>query len=238
MYRRPAPRRPLREVAAQLYIELLKGGYTQVCEFHYLQHDVDGQPYADPLAMSWALAEAAAETGIGLTLLPVLYERAGFGTPLRDDQRRFHASAEDVWQAAATIAASGRPLLGAGLAIHSLRAAHPESIAELHSRAEGFAGPIHIHVAEQTQEVSDCLAATGARPSSGWHARSAGCASSSSMPRTPCRRGRRGAKRRRRRSLPEHRGEPRRRPRRPARLAGRRRAAHDRLRQPRDARLA
>jgi len=154
----------LRDIAAQLYIELLKGGYTQVCEFHYLQHDVDGQPYANPLAMSWALAEAAAETGIGLTLLPVLYECAGFGTPLRDDQRRFRASAEEVWQAAATIAASGRPLLGAGLAIHSLRAARPESIAELHRRAEGFAGPIHIHVAEQTQEVRDCLAATGARP--------------------------------------------------------------------------
>jgi len=154
----------LRDVAAQLYVELLKGGYTQVCEFHYLQHDVDGRPYADPLAMSWALAEAAAETGIGLTLLPVLYERAGFDTPLRDDQRRFRSSAEDVWQAAETIAAARRPLLGAGLAIHSLRAARPESIAELRRRAEGFAGPIHVHVAEQTAEVRDCVAATGARP--------------------------------------------------------------------------
>ena len=154
----------LRDVAAQLYVELLKGGYTQVCEFHYLQRDVGGQPYADPLAMSWALAEAAAETGIGLTVLPVLYERAGFGTPLRDDQRRFRASAEEVWQAAATIAAAGRPLLGAGLAIHSLRAARPESIAELRRLAEGFTGPIHIHVAEQTAEVRDCVATTGARP--------------------------------------------------------------------------
>ena len=154
----------LRDVAAQLYVELLKGGYTQVCEFHYLQHDADGRPYADPLAMSWALADAAAETGIGLTLLPVLYERAGFTTPLRDDQRRFRTSAEQVWQAATAIAASGRPLLGAGLAIHSLRAARPESIAELRRRADGFAGPIHIHVAEQTAEVDDCLATTGARP--------------------------------------------------------------------------
>ena len=154
----------LRDVAAQLYVELLKGGYTHVCEFHYLQHDVDGRPYADPLAMSWALAEAAAETGIGLTLLPVLYERAGFDTPLRDDQRRFRSSAEEVWRAAMTITASGRPLLSAGLAIHSLRAARPESIAELRRHAEGFAGPIHIHVAEQTAEVEDCLATTGARP--------------------------------------------------------------------------
>ncbi len=154
----------LRAVAAQLYVELLKGGYTHVCEFHYLQHGLDGRPYDDPLEMSWALADAAAETGIGLTLLPVLYERASFGASLRDDQRRFRTSAEQVWQATTTIAASGRPLLNAGLAIHSLRAALPESIADLHRRAEGFAGPIHIHVAEQTAEVDACLAATGVRP--------------------------------------------------------------------------
>ncbi|MEP7302672.1 MAG: formimidoylglutamate deiminase [Caldimonas sp.] len=154
----------LRDVAAQLYVELLAGGYTQVCEFHYLQHDLDGQPYADPLAMSWALADAAAEAGIGLTVLPVLYERAGFEAPLRADQRRFRASPIQVWQAAAAIAAARRPLVNAGLAIHSLRAAPPESIAELRQHAEGFAGPIHIHIAEQTAEVDDCLAATGARP--------------------------------------------------------------------------
>ena len=154
----------LRDVAAQLYVELLQGGYTQVCEFHYLQHGLDGRPYDDPLEMSWALADAAAEAGIGLMLLPVLYERAGFGKALRDDQRRFRSSAEQVWQAATTVAEARRPLLGAGLAIHSLRAASAESIAGLARKAEGFAGPIHIHVAEQTTEVDECLAVTGARP--------------------------------------------------------------------------
>ena len=155
----------LRAVAAQLYVELLRGGYTQVCEFHYLQHDIGGLPYADPLEMSWALADAAAEAGIGLTLLPVLYERAGFAAAaLRDEQRRFKASADSVWLAAVEVAAIRRPLVNAGLAIHSLRAALPASIAELRRRAEGFAGPIHIHVAEQTSEVADCLRATGARP--------------------------------------------------------------------------
>jgi formimidoylglutamate deiminase len=155
----------LRAVAAQLYAELLAGGYTQVCEFHYLQHDRDGRPYADPLELSWALADAAADAGIGLTLLPVLYERAGFGEPrLRDDQRRFAMSAADIWRAARGIADSGRPRLNAGLAIHSLRAAAPESIAELRRLAAGFGGPIHIHVAEQTAEVDDCRRATGARP--------------------------------------------------------------------------
>jgi formimidoylglutamate deiminase len=155
----------LRAIAAQLYVELLAGGYTQVCEFHYLQHDRDGRAYADPLALSWALAEAADEAGIGLTLLPVLYERAGFAQPdLRHDQRRFRLTAPQVWQAHSRIAASRRPLLRAGLAIHSLRAAAPASLHALRALAADCDGPIHIHVAEQTAEVDDCAAATGARP--------------------------------------------------------------------------
>ena len=154
----------LRAIAAQLYVELLRGGYTHVCEFHYLQRDTDGNDYADPLAMSWALADAAADAGIGLTILPVLYERAGFETALRQDQRRFRSSAASVFEAAARIAAEGRPLVDAGLAIHSLRAASAESIHEMRSLAEGFAGAIHIHVAEQTAEVDDCQRVTGARP--------------------------------------------------------------------------
>jgi formimidoylglutamate deiminase len=155
----------LRAVAAHLYVELLRGGYTQVCEFHYLQHYPDGRPYADPLELSWALADAAQEAGIGLTLLPVLYERAGFAQPaLREDQRRFAMSADDAWNAATRIAASGRPLVNAGIAVHSLRAAAPASIAALRRLADGSAGPIHIHVAEQTAEVDDCVEASGARP--------------------------------------------------------------------------
>jgi formimidoylglutamate deiminase len=155
----------LRAVAAQLYRELLRGGYTQVCEFHYLQHQPDGRPYADPLALSWALADAAADAGIGLTLLPVLYERAGFTQPrLRDDQRRFRTDAETVRALAQGIAAAGRPHLSAGVAVHSLRAAAPASIHRLRELAEELGGPIHVHVAEQTAEVDDCLAATGRRP--------------------------------------------------------------------------
>jgi formimidoylglutamate deiminase len=155
----------LRAVAAQLYVELMRGGYTHVCEFHYLQHRPDGRPYDDPLELAWALADAAADTGIGLTLLPVLYERAGFrDAGLRDEQRRFMASADDVWRLRSAVAGSGRPLVGSGVAVHSLRAAAPASVAALARHAEGFAGPIHIHVAEQTAEVDDCLAATGRRP--------------------------------------------------------------------------
>ncbi len=152
-------------VAAQLYVELLRGGYTHVCEFHYLRRERDGSDHADPLAMSWALADAAAEAGIGLTILPVLYQRAGFAAAgLSDDQRRFRASPEETVDAARRIRAAGQPLVDAGLAIHSLRGASAASIAALRTLAEGDSGPIHIHVAEQTAEVDDCIGATGARP--------------------------------------------------------------------------
>ena len=155
----------LRAVAAQLYVELLRGGYTHVCEFHYLRRDRDGGEHADPLAMSWALADAAADAGIGLTILPVLYERAGFAADaLRDDQRRFRSSPAETLDAAQRIRAAARPLVDSGLAIHSLRAASAASIAALAALAEGFTGPIHIHVAEQTGEVDECVGATGVRP--------------------------------------------------------------------------
>jgi formimidoylglutamate deiminase len=155
----------LRAIATHLYIELLRGGYTQVCEFHYLQQRADGSPYPDPLALSWSLADAAADAGIGLTLLPVLYERAGFCEPaLRSDQRRFAATADSVWAAQRRISAAGRSNVNAGVAIHSLRAAAPASIKRLRELAEGSGCPIHIHVAEQVREVDDCLSTHGTRP--------------------------------------------------------------------------
>jgi formimidoylglutamate deiminase len=119
----------LRAVAAQLYRELLRGGYTQVCEFHYLQHRPDGRPYADPLALVLGAGRRAADAGIGLTLLPVLYERAGFTQPaLRDDQRRFATDADAVIALARGVARAARPPREGGVAIHSLRAAAPASI--------------------------------------------------------------------------------------------------------------
>ena len=159
----------LRAVTRQLCTELLQGGYTQLCEFHYLHHQPDGKAYEDELEMAWAIADGAADAGIGLTLLPVLYERAGFTQPqLRDDQRRFATDAQRVLRMRdgirAAASTSARPNLNAGVAIHSLRAARPESIRALIKGCEGDDGPIHIHVAEQTAEVDECLTATGRRP--------------------------------------------------------------------------
>ncbi len=152
----------LEAVATQLYIELLRGGYTQVCEFHYLHHDRDGA--ADD-AMAQALIRAAQRAGIGLTLLPALYERAGFTEPQRrDGQQRFASTVGDILRWRDAVRALRLPRVDSGVAIHSLRAATPAAIDELVRRCAGDPGPIHIHVAEQTAEVDDCLAATGQRP--------------------------------------------------------------------------
>jgi formimidoylglutamate deiminase len=155
----------LRAIAAQLFVELLQGGYTQVCEFHYLQHQTDGRAYADPATLSLALADAAADAGIGLTVLPVLYERAGFNAPrLRTDQRRFATTPEAVHALCESLNTMQRPRVNAGVAIHSLRAASPASIQDLLQRVGDAAVPLHVHVAEQTLEVDECIAATGLRP--------------------------------------------------------------------------
>jgi formimidoylglutamate deiminase len=155
----------LRAVAAQLYVELLRGGYTQVCEFHYLRRAPDGSEYDDPLALAHALGSAAADAGIGLTTLPVLYLRAGFGQPaLRDDQRRFRLDADGVWDACRQLAAAGVRRQNAGVAIHSLRAASHDDIARLLEQVADADVPIHVHVAEQVREVDECVAATAQRP--------------------------------------------------------------------------
>ncbi|MFG6468817.1 formimidoylglutamate deiminase [Roseateles sp. BYS87W] len=159
----------LRAVATQLYAELLRGGYTQVCEFHYVHHAAHaaqgGQPFEDELDMAWALAAAAEEVGIGLTLLPVVYTRSGFGaTGLRPDQHRFRADAAWAWRACQRIGAAGLPRVNAGVALHSLRGASTDDIEQLLSAVGHADLPLHIHVAEQTAEVDDCLQATGCRP--------------------------------------------------------------------------
>ncbi len=157
------------EIAAEwLYREMLQAGFTQVCEFHYLHRDPDGQPYADPAEMGLALVRAAERAGIGLTLLPTLYMHRGLGQAgLSEAQRRFASTPDDVlgWQARiqAEAQASGRAhLLNAGVALHSLRAVDGGAMRAV---AQGLGqAPLHIHVAEQTREVDDCVQHLGQRP--------------------------------------------------------------------------
>lgn len=152
-------------IAAEAYVEMLEGGFTAVAEFHYLHHDIGGAPYADPAELAGRIAAAAAEAGIGLTLLPVFYARGGFGgAPLAGGQRRFGSDPDGF---AELVEASRAHLAGLadaalGIAPHSLRAATPDDLAAVLAAAPP--GPIHIHAAEQVREVEECLAALGARP--------------------------------------------------------------------------
>jgi formimidoylglutamate deiminase len=155
----------LRDIAAQLYVEMLEAGYTSVCEFHYLHHQADGRPYADPAAMSLALVDAARETGIRLTLLPVLYMQGGFdGRALSDRQRRFGHDVDGFLRLVAALRTHEDARLRVGIALHSLRAVPPDAMRAVLADPAAGAGPVHIHVAEQEAEVDECLAVRGARP--------------------------------------------------------------------------
>lgn len=156
----------LQVIARQLYIEMLKAGYTSVAEFHYVHHDNTGTPYADPTELSRQISAAASASGIGLTLLPVLYSHSGFGGQAPNEgQRRFINSTEQYLRLQEQL----KPLLAAqpaqhlGLCFHSLRAVTPQQIAEVLGASDKGC-PVHIHIAEQQKEVNDCLGWSGRRP--------------------------------------------------------------------------
>jgi formimidoylglutamate deiminase len=156
-------------IAGQLYVEMLKSGYTAVAEFHYLHHDPAGAPYGDLAEMSERVIAAAKATGIGLTMLPVLYGAGGFGgKPATEGQRRFLNDPARFLELIGILRErhGADPQIRIGIAPHSLRAATPEMLSTVVAglRAQDPTAPIHIHIAEQTKEVEDCLAWSGQRP--------------------------------------------------------------------------
>lgn len=156
----------LHDISAQLFVEMLQAGYTSTCEFHYLHHQADGRPYDDPAAMSRAIIAAARETGIRLTLLPVLYMTGGFdGRELSDRQQRFGHDVDAYLSLLDALTAQEDPMLRVGVALHSLRAVPADAMREVLAAPQvGALRPIHIHISEQTAEVEECIAARGARP--------------------------------------------------------------------------
>ncbi|SHN15781.1 formimidoylglutamate deiminase [Pseudomonas asturiensis] len=153
-------------IARQLYIEMLKGGYTSVAEFHYVHQDITGKPYADPAELAVQISQAASSVGIGLTLLPVLYSHSGFGGQAPNEaQRRFIHSTDSYLDLQARL----QPIVASqtaqrlGLCFHSLRAVTPEQISAVLA-ASAPDCPVHIHIAEQQKEVDDCLSWSGRRP--------------------------------------------------------------------------
>ncbi|WP_455817854.1 formimidoylglutamate deiminase [Pseudomonas cerasi] len=152
-------------IATHLYVDMLKGGYTQVAEFHYLHHQPDGQPYPDD-AMLRQLIHAADRSGIGQTLLPVLYSYAGFGSqPPQPGQKRFIQNTDSylAQQQRLHQLIAGRPLHNQGLCFHSLRAVNEQQMRMVLESSPADL-PVHIHIAEQEKEVNDSLAWSGERP--------------------------------------------------------------------------
>jgi len=149
-------------IAAQAYVEMLEAGYTSVGEFHYVHHDPAGRAYANPAELALRVIDAAATTGIAMTLLPVFYAHGGFGgAPAAPGQRRFitdPASFTRLHERAANAVRDADAVIG--VAPHSLRAVTPDELATI----VRLATPIHMHVAEQTKEVDDCIAWCGRRP--------------------------------------------------------------------------
>jgi formiminoglutamate deiminase len=167
MYRFVARMHPedLEAITAQAYVEMLEGGFTRVGEFHYVHHDPAGKPYANPAETGTRVAAAAMRTGIALTLLPVFYAHGGFGgAPATEGQARFVSSVDGF----ARLLDASRQLCATlpdalvGVAPHSLRAVTSGELAQV--VALSGRGPVHIHAAEQTGEVEQCLAWSGARP--------------------------------------------------------------------------
>lgn len=151
-------------VAAQLYMELLEGGFTQVVEFNYLHHDADGTPYGERDIMHKSLLRAAGQSRIGITLAPVLYQSGGFGNqPLSGGQLRFYNSTTDYLGILKSLGGVVRENQRIAVAFHSLRAVDLSTIKRVIDCVSATC-PVHIHIAEQPLEVDDCVRHLGARP--------------------------------------------------------------------------
>lgn len=150
-------------LARATYREMAAAGITCVGEFHYLHHQPDGTPYADPNAMGLALVAAAAEAGIRITLLDTCYLSAGFGAPVRPAQRRYSDVTAACWaERVSLLPRSGTSVVGA--AVHSVRAVPRDQIPTVATWAREHGTPLHVHVSEQRAENEQCETAYGVTP--------------------------------------------------------------------------
>lgn len=156
----------MESIAAMLYQEMLRHGYTHVAEFHYIHHDQNGKPYQNKAELSERIARAAEKAGINLTIIPIYYEQGGFGIPAQTDQKRFLSSSLDdyldLYHKVLEISTK-YPNCSAGLGIHSMRGVALENIIGL-AEFRQHKIPFHIHIAEQLKEIEACKDFTGMRP--------------------------------------------------------------------------
>lgn len=156
-------------IAAQVFVEMLKAGYTSVGEFHYVYHRPDGSSYPEKSIMPQQMIKAALETGMAITLLPTLYAYSGFGEkPPAEGQKRFLNTVPSLMRVIEELYGQYRntPQVTIGFAHHSLRAVSPEMLREGTQAVRRLIAdaPIHIHASEQMQEVEGCLEWSGKRP--------------------------------------------------------------------------
>lgn len=150
-------------VARFLFIEMLKAGYTSVGEFHYLHNQSGGAAYAPAAAMAEAIATAAAESGIALTMMPTLYMTGGTdGRALSARQKRFGKTVDELLALRESLRGKAG-VTQLGLALHSLRAVPPALMKDAIAGVDA-ASPVHIHAAEQPGEIDESIAAFGKRP--------------------------------------------------------------------------
>jgi formimidoylglutamate deiminase len=157
----------LEAIARTAYRELRRAGVRTVGEFHYVHHQAGGVPYAERTRLSEVMIEAARAEGLSITLLRVVYLRAGRGQALAPAQLRFaDPSVEQALYDVDSLLSKYRdqPDVRVGVAPHSVRAVPREALAEIQAFAELRAIPVHMHVAEQRREVDECVAETGRRP--------------------------------------------------------------------------
>lgn len=156
----------IKTIAAMLYAEMLRHGYSNVAEFHYLHHDKNGEPYANLAETGTALIEAAKETGIKITLIPIFYQKGGFGIEPNERQRRFISKTFDDYACLSKASESAcKTYENANIAvgIHSMRGVETQDILRAANELPKDI-PFHLHVSEQLKEVEDCINFLGKRP--------------------------------------------------------------------------
>ena len=153
-------------IATMLYSEMARHGYTNVAEFHYVHHDKNGKQYNNLAEMGSRLISAAKTVGIGITLVPIFYQKGGFGKGPNDRQKRFISPTIDAYLKlleASNEACKDYEHANIGVGIHSMRGVEPNDIAEI-AKSGPQNIPFHIHVSEQLNEIKDSIAYLGKRP--------------------------------------------------------------------------
>jgi len=156
----------LESIATMLYSEMLRHGYTNVTEFHYVHHNKNGKPYANLSEMGERLVSAAKNVGIGITLTPIFYQKGGFGKSPTDGQKRFISHTIEDYNR--LLEASKKSCeyyehANTAIGIHSMRGVEPTDIVKV-AVGEDQNVPFHIHISEQLKEIEDSIDYLGQRP--------------------------------------------------------------------------